>query len=107
LPLMDSRLRSFEVRLTFLDEKPAPGTTGRLQWKQPWSHISSEYLVRRGEQLGLFILTNDVAKFHAIAGARPGRPGLVDLPANTQIILDGRHALDDGDPVTVVEPSAG
>lgn len=103
LPVMDSRLRSFEVRLTFRQKKPAPGTTGRLQWKSPWPHISSEYLVSRGsEQLGLFILTERrVARFVSIDEAKQGRPVRVELPAITPVILDGRYVVTEGDPVEV------
>lgn len=104
LPVMDSRLRSLEVRLIFRDKNPVSGTTGRLQWKSPWPHVSSEYLVRRGGQLGLFLLADGVARFAAMAEAKQGRPTKLALPVNTTVILDGRHGLEDGDSVEPAEP---
>ena len=101
LPAMEGRLRSFEVRLAFTDAHPASGTTGRLRWKSPSPHIPSEYLIRREDNLGIFVFGDGTALFQAIPDAREGRPARVSMPGETMIILDGRHVLEHGEPVSV------
>ena len=97
LPLMDSRLRSFEVRLSFVATRPSPGTTGRLHWKLPKPHISPEYLVKRADNFGIFLFEDGNARYHAISGAQPGKPALVHLAPDTRVIVEGRHGLEDGE----------
>jgi RND family efflux transporter MFP subunit len=106
LPVMESRLRSFEVRLTFSGQPAASGTAGRLRWKSPWPHVSSEYLVQRNDELGLFVLSEGVAQFHSLNNAQQGRPARVSLPRGTTVILNGRHSLQNGDPVSVTPSSS-
>jgi RND family efflux transporter MFP subunit len=103
LPNMDSKTRSFEVRLSFANEPAPPGATGRLQWRAKTPYISSEYLVRRGDDLGIFIMDEGIARFYAVAGAQQGRPTEVALPGPTLVILSGRHNLIDGNTVRVVQ----
>lgn len=107
LPNMDSRLRSFEVRLSFKDKLAPPGAAGRLQWRTGTPYISSEYLVRRGADLGIFVFKEGIARFYTVAGAQKGRPARLTLPGNTQVILDGRQRLSDGDTVRVAASNTG
>ena len=96
LPLMDSRLKSYEVRLTFLEEKSSPGTTGRLGWTTRVGHIPADLIVRRGDQLGIFIVKDERAHFVPLEHARPGHPAPIDLPRETAVVIDGRFAVEDG-----------
>lgn len=106
LPVMESRLRSYEVRLAFSGPRASSGTSGRLQWRSPWAHIPSEYLVRRGADLGIFVFSDGLARFVAIDGARPGRAARVDLEVGTLVVLDGRHGLNSNDRVLVTDGNA-
>ena len=56
-------------------------------------------MVRRGGQLGIFHVNDGVAHFHPLPGNLEGQPARVDLPADTRIVVEGRHRLADGDAV--------
>jgi multidrug efflux pump subunit AcrA (membrane-fusion protein) len=102
LPAVDGRARTREVRLTFADETALPGTPGRLQWRSARPHLPADLLVRRGDALGVFTVgAGGKAEFRALPGALEGRPAATDLPAQTPIVVDGRFALREGDPLTV------
>jgi RND family efflux transporter MFP subunit len=103
LPVVDSRLRSYEVRLSFVGTNPPAGTAGRLEWTLKQPHIRAELLVHR-DALGLFVEREGVAVFVPVDGAREGQPSPVDLPQSEKIIVDGRYGVRDGDAVRVVEP---
>lgn len=102
LPLVDTTTRSREVRLRIdgLDDVPA-GAAGRLLWRAPLPAVPADYLVRRGDQLGLFLLDGDKARFHPVDGAVEGQPAGVALPPDTRVIVQGRYTLSDGDAVTL------
>ncbi|MDX1656098.1 MAG: efflux RND transporter periplasmic adaptor subunit [Candidatus Competibacteraceae bacterium] len=104
IPLVDSRIRSFEARFLFTDQKASPGEAGRVEWVSNRRHLPSELLVERQGQLGVFILAGERARFHAIPQAREGNPAPVDLPESVAIIVAGRFSLDDGVAVQVMEP---
>ncbi len=101
LPLMDSRLKTYEVRLTFVGERSSPGTTGRLSWVSRAGHVPADLIVRRGDALGIFVLDGDRVRFVALEHARPGHPAPIDLPASTVVVIDGRFVIQDGDTVRV------
>ncbi|MCB1760731.1 MAG: efflux RND transporter periplasmic adaptor subunit [Gammaproteobacteria bacterium] len=103
LPLVQSRIRSFEVRLAFTAEKATPGTAGRVRWHFSQPHIPTEMLLRR-EGLGIFVERDGVAEFVALSGAREGQPAEVSLAGAERIIVDGRFGLKHGDPVRVIGP---
>ena len=103
VPVVDVRLRSQEVRFRFLDRTALPGTVGRVRWSSPRLHIPADLLVRRGNNLGLFLERDGVARFHALEVALEGQPAPIDLPMNTQVIVEGRLSLRDGVPVLVME----
>ncbi len=103
LPLMESRIRSYEVRLEFTAEKAYPGSAGRTEWKTPAPYIPAELLVRR-KGLGVFIAINGRAKFVPLVGAGAGQPAALTKPLTTDsaIILNGRFKVNDGDAVRVI-----
>jgi RND family efflux transporter MFP subunit len=97
---IDSGTRTRVARLRFLDPPPPAGSQGRLLWQRPGGLLPGHLLVRRDGRLGLFLLENGHARFHAVAGAQEGRAAVVDLPPSTEVIVEGREALNDGDRVS-------
>ncbi len=105
LPLMESRIRSYEVRLEFSADKAQPGSAGRTEWNTPTPHIPAELLVRR-KGLGIFLAVNGQAKFVSITAANAGQPAafVKTLDQNSAVIINGRFKINDGDAVRVIEP---
>lgn len=100
VPVLDARERSQDARLRFEKTAALPGSAGEIKWRHETPHLPSYLLVRRSGQLGLFVLSNDKARFEALSHASEGRPAHVSLPLDTPLIIDGRHALQDGDTVS-------
>ena len=101
LPLMDSRIRSYEVRLVFTQKLADPGSTGRLKWQASLPHIPADFLVRRNG-VGLFVEEKGKARFVPIKGAKEGEPAIFAYPAIGNIIVKGRSRLNDGDSIQAV-----
>lgn len=102
LPLVNEKTRTRELRLDFIDEKTAPtGANGRLVWSNGNNKISSELLVRRNNQLGIFVLENNIAKFHVLPEATEGQAANTSLAGSTLVVNDGRENLSDGQQVTI------
>lgn len=111
-PAIDSIRRTREIRLTFNDEKPLPGSSGELVWSHPNKALPSEYLSQRDGQLGiLFAEKNDNAYrvgFIAIPNAKEGQPTPLNfsdsLKADTIILIDGRFGVSVGDSIQLTKP---
>lgn len=105
VPVVDSRQRTQQVRLTFPEQTPPPGAAGRLLWQASAPHLPAELLVRRqqGEawQLGVMLVDGDQARFYATPDAIEGQPFVIDLSADTQVITDGRLLVRDADPISL------
>jgi len=108
LPVVDPATRSREVRFVPLgdaDQAAALGTTGRVTWNLRGLAVPAHLLVRRGDELGLFLLEGAGderrAGFHILPDAIEGRPALVHLPAETLLITDGRLGLTDQEVVSL------
>ena len=95
-PATNRASRSQEVRFAFIEAAPGIGQSGRLRWHEPGNWLPADVLVRRDGRYGIFVAENGKAKFHALDGASEGRPIAVDLPETTKIVVQGRHALQDG-----------
>jgi len=102
VPLVDSRIRSFESRFQFIDQHAPSGSAGRLSWISPDAHIPADYIVQRDGQLGVFIVDNDRAHFHQLDTIGNGLPAPINLPASSQIISTGRYGLIDGQKINVI-----
>ena len=98
-PAIERAARTREVRLHFKGTAVSPGAEGRIAWRDPAAHIPPEYLVRRGAQLGVFVLEAGKARFVPLAEAQEGRPTPAELKSDARIAADGRHALSDGQAV--------
>ena len=101
LPVIDSRTRTREVRLRFSEESALVGAAGRVLWQEESLQLPAGYLVRRSEQLGIFIVDGARARFHPIPDAVEGQPAAIDLPTGTLLIVEGRQRLSDGDEISV------
>lgn len=95
-PAINRDARNVEARLAFADQPAPPGSEGRIVWRDPRPHLPAELVSRRAAGLGVFVLNSDTARFVPLPGAQEGRPAPADLPADTRVVIDGRHGLRDG-----------
>lgn len=98
--------RTVEARFRFAGESPAPGTEGRLSWKDPQWHLPPEYVLRRNGRYGVFVVDANKARFHELPEAQEGRPAPASLSSDIQVATRGRHALQDGMTITQVVAAA-
>jgi RND family efflux transporter MFP subunit len=102
---IDETTRTQEVRLSLpKDTNVATGLSGRIQWNDQQAQLPAEYILRRGNKLGVMTATDIVegigkAKFHPIPDAQEGQPINVSLPTNTSIITLNRYRIKDGDTI--------
>ena len=105
LPVVDSRQRTQELRLTFPEQLPPPGAAGRLLWQASQPHLPAELLVRRqqGEawNLGVMVAVDGTAVFYPTDNAIEGQPFATDLPQDSMIITDGRLLVREGQAVSL------
>jgi len=101
-PLIDERSRTREARLQFSGESAPVGAAGRLVWSSRERLLPAHYLVRRGEQLGVFVARAGKAAFVALPAAREGQPAAVALADDERLITEGRQRLGDGDPIEIL-----
>lgn len=109
-PVLSPGTRTHELRLRFADAEAAIGSEGRIEWQDREGLLPAEYLSRRGDQLGVFVLEGTaaapVARFVAVPDAEDGRPFRAALPAETRVITRGRLQLADGTPLKLAAPAS-
>jgi RND family efflux transporter MFP subunit len=88
--------RTVEARYRFAGPAPAPGSEGRLVWRDPRPHLPADLILRRNGRHGVFVLDGSKASFRELPQAQEGRPASADFPPETRIVTRGRHALQDG-----------
>ncbi|MCF8178607.1 MAG: efflux RND transporter periplasmic adaptor subunit [Sulfuritalea sp.] len=93
--------RTVEARFSFVAAPPPPGREGRLVWRDTQAHVQPDLIVRRDGRYGVFVLEANKVRFVVIEGAQEGRPAPLDLPPGSMLVQQGRHALQDGMPVTL------
>lgn len=103
LPFMDSRVHSYEVRMTFSEELAPPGSVGRLRWVVSQPHVPANLLVHKGE-LGVFFDRDGRAEFLPLQNAIEGHPAAIGIPLSQKIVIDGRFGLEHGDAIRAIEP---
>lgn len=103
-PVIDENTQTREIRFRFKDQKPAPGSVGRLRWKLGGLTLPSTYLIERSGEVGVFTADSKKANtvaFIAVKNALQGQPVTLDLPADTLIVTTGRFGLEDQQQVTI------
>jgi RND family efflux transporter MFP subunit len=103
-PTVQASNRSQTVRLGFAplsgaNEPPPSGSSGVLRWEDPTPHVPAQWVVRRGAALGVFVKAGNTAQFVALPGAQEGRAAATSLPPDTQIVVQGQAALQNGQPL--------
>ncbi|MFN3545584.1 MAG: efflux RND transporter periplasmic adaptor subunit [Thiobacillus sp.] len=99
-PALNPASRTREARFSFPATLPAPGAHGVLRWRDPRAFVPADYLVRRNDALGVFVVRDGRARFVPLPAAQEGRPAIAALPADTALVTDGRLTLQDGMAVT-------
>lgn len=102
IPITDPITRSREVRLRFTGESAAPGDSGRLIWSVRQRALTPDYLVKRDNQHGIFLVEDNKAVFLPVPQAQQGQPVFVDLADNTRLIMQGRLTVKHDDALKIV-----
>lgn len=101
-PLIATERRSRSARFSFSQQSPAAGRSGEVVWRVSRGLLPANLVVQRNGQLGVFLAEQGKARFLALPGAQEGRPVMVDLPADSTIVVTGRERLQDGDPIKLL-----
>ena len=101
-PTVNTQTRNREVRLLFSSATALPGAAGKLVWRDNRPHISARLLVRRQDNLGVFIVDKGQARFHALSGAKQGRAAPTTLPLDTLLVTEGQYGLQDREAIKVI-----
>lgn len=99
---VNTRTRNREARLLFSNAAALPGAAGKLVWQDNRPHIPAGLLVRRQDDLGVFVVDRDKAGFRAHPGAKQGRAAPTELPPDTLLVTEGQYGLQDGEAVEVI-----
>lgn len=103
LPAVNTLTRNREVRLLFTGTSALPGAAGKLRWRDPRPHVPGDLLVRRGGELGVFVLEHGAARFVALPEAQAGRMTVAPLEAGARLVVSGHLGLRDGASVSLDE----
>ncbi|UCE89408.1 MAG: efflux RND transporter periplasmic adaptor subunit [Pseudomonadota bacterium] len=95
-PLINTRARNSEARFAFAEKSALPGTAGRVTWRAALPHVPAAMVMRRGNDLGVFVLEKGKARFVVLPSASEGQPAATELGLKTMIITEGRYGLSDG-----------
>jgi RND family efflux transporter MFP subunit len=104
---VDVTSRTQEVRLSLPDSTHlAAGLSGRIEWSSGNLQIPTEYIQRKGQNLGIMIAEDIVdgtgkAKFIALKNAIEGQPANIDLPQQTAIINKNQFRVSDGQLISI------
>lgn len=93
---IDREARTVEARYRIDGVTPAPGTEGRLVWRDPRPYVPADFILRRDGRYGVFLLDGDKASFRELPQAQEGRPARADFPPDALVVTRGRHALQNG-----------
>ena len=102
VPALNERERNQEARFRFAGKSAMPGTAGRVIWQSAQAHLPPDLVLRRGDDLGVFIANGNKAMFVPLPLAQEGRPAPATLPLSSTIIVGGRYQLQDGDAISAV-----
>ncbi len=95
-PVLDQQAAIQSARFKPLVDDVLVGQTGQLVWYLSGQLLSADLVVKRGGRLGVFVASNNTARFIPLDNAQEGRPVPINEPANWQVIIGGRERLQDG-----------
>ncbi|WP_299879279.1 efflux RND transporter periplasmic adaptor subunit [uncultured Cocleimonas sp.] len=104
---VDVTSRTQEVRLILPDSTHlAAGISGRIEWSNGNLQIPTEFIQRKGQNLGIMIAEDIVdgtgkAKFIVLKNAIEGQPANIDLPQQTAIINKNQFRVSDGQLISI------
>ena len=102
VPALNERERNQEARFRFSEKSAMPGTAGRVVWQSAQAYLPPDLVLRRGDELGVFIANGNKAMFVPLPLAQEGRPAPATLPLSATVIVGGRYQLQDGDAISPV-----
>jgi RND family efflux transporter MFP subunit len=103
LPEYESLTKTARAKLVFEHNDDIwPGIDARLFWATDRKQLPAELIVRRNGKLGVFSVQDNKAVFNELESAVEGRSAKVDFEPGFQIVDEGRHRLNHGDPVSVM-----
>ncbi|MDI3324311.1 efflux RND transporter periplasmic adaptor subunit [Pontibacterium granulatum] len=103
LPLINTQTRTREVRMRFTAKPALTGASGRLVWRNHQQQIPAQYAVKREGVMGVMMWHQGKAKFLALPDALEGQALRVELPADTELIIEGQHSVQDGEAIERLE----
>ncbi|MBF0470482.1 MAG: efflux RND transporter periplasmic adaptor subunit [Gammaproteobacteria bacterium] len=106
LPQVGLLDRSRPARLSFAQRTVLTGSSGRIEWRGQERLLPASVIVRRDGVLGVMTPHEGKARFLPLPSAREGRPVVVSLQPEQQIIHQGMQQLEEGDPITISTPPA-
>lgn len=95
--VIETTTRKVRGRFRFTSEAANVGASGELVWSEASGLVPVSLIVQRGSEFGVFVAVDGIARFVAIPDAQEGRPAVLDLPADTQVVWRGHVRLQDGD----------
>jgi len=98
-PVIEMERRSRRARFAFIGDAPAVGRSGEIVWTAAKGLLPANLMVRRNGALGIFLNRSNTAVFTPLPGAQEGRPVETTLPGDTEVIVQGRDRLQDGDAI--------
>ncbi len=109
LPSIETRARHQRVRLNFGAEKALPNAFGIVEITLQEQHIPANVLVSRNNKTGIFVIEktsggHSIARFQPLKNALTGRSAAIKPGKpnhNTNVIIQGRQAVNDGQPVII------
>ena len=84
----------------------AAGLSGRIEWSDGNLQLPTEFIQRKGQNLGVMIAEDIVdgtakAKFIVLKNAIEGQPVSIDLPPETAIINKNQYRVSDGQLISI------
>ena len=98
-PVLERTARTRLARFEFVDTHAPAGSTGTVSWLGSRLLLPAELMVKRDGQLGAFVADDGRARFVHAPDAEEGRPFLLRVEPDTQIVSRGQQGVNEGDPL--------
>jgi RND family efflux transporter MFP subunit len=104
-----SQVVTFSLNTTDENKSIMPGMNGMVSWQSKRSFLPAHLLTQRQGLYGIFVTEKSgdltLAKFIKLPDAQEGRPFELAIKKEQNIIVDGRHRVNDGTTVIVNIPN--